>query len=118
MLATHRAEAGGSQVHGKPGQLIELDVEVYSCNPSSLGVEAEESESQSQLGYMRTYVLKNQKLSFLQEVYCQTYINAQPFIFAALQKTYLVKYSPSYFVGCCLLDLSPALLSDCFSGRL
>lgn len=64
MLATHRAEAGGSQVHGKPGQLIELDVEVYSCNPSSLGVEAEESESQSQLGYMRTYVLKTKSSVF------------------------------------------------------
>lgn len=62
MLAMGRAEAGGS--HGKPGQLIEWDVEVYSCNPSSLGVEAGESGSQSQLGYTRTYVLKTKSSVF------------------------------------------------------
>lgn len=64
MLATHKAEAGGSQVHGQPGQLSELDVEVYICNPSTLEVEAGESGSQSQPGHMRPYVLKTKNSAF------------------------------------------------------
>lgn len=50
MLATHKAKAGGSQVHGQPGQLSELAVEVYICKTSSLEVEAGELGSQRQPG--------------------------------------------------------------------
>lgn len=64
MLVTHKAKAGGSQVHGQPGLLNELDAEVYICKTSILEVEAGESGSQSQPGNMRCCVLKAPNSAF------------------------------------------------------
>lgn len=119
MLATSKAQARGSQVHGQPGQLSELDVEVYICNPSTLGVEAGESVCQSQPGYMRPYVLKTKNSAFYKK-YIVKLVSVLGLSFLLLLQRHIQLniHLVTSQVGVCLLDFSSALPSECFSGRL